>query len=62
MRISHSLALVGSLQFGVSGPVDGHVYALRGPAGIVLIDAGGGTAPAKQNLLPRQIGQWDLIF
>jgi len=58
MRISHSLALVGSLQFGVSGPVDGHVYALRGPSGIVLIDAGGG----KQNLLPRQIGQWDLIF
>ena len=122
MRISHSLALVGSLQFGVSGPVDGHVYALRGPAGIVLIDAGGGThterilqpagrprtgprgggdsdalplrplrrrsgraeclfpghgrftlrggqrhldcaiAQAKQNFLPRQMGQWELIF
>jgi hypothetical protein len=30
MRISHSLPLVGSLQFGFSGPVDRHVYALRG--------------------------------
>lgn len=43
MRISHSLALIGSLQFGVSGPVDCHVYAVRGPRGILLIDSGGGT-------------------
>ena len=43
MRLSSSLALVASFQFGVSGYFDCHVYAVRGPAGIVLIDAGAGT-------------------
>jgi glyoxylase-like metal-dependent hydrolase (beta-lactamase superfamily II) len=43
MRINDALALVGSLQFGISGPLDCHVYAVRGPEGIVLIDAGAGT-------------------
>jgi len=43
MRIGDSLALVASLQFGLSGPLDCHVYALRGTQGVVLIDAGAGT-------------------
>ena len=37
MRITESLAVVGSLQFGLSGPFDRGVYALRGPEGIVII-------------------------
>lgn len=44
MKIAESMALVGSLQFGLSGPLDCHVYALRGPQGVALIDAGAGTA------------------
>lgn len=43
MRLTPSLALVGSLQFGISGPFDSHVYALRGPDGVALVDAGAGT-------------------
>jgi hydroxyacylglutathione hydrolase len=43
MRIGDALAVVASLQFGLSGPLDCHVYALRGTSGIVLIDAGAGT-------------------
>ncbi len=43
MRVTDALAVVGSLQFGLSGPLDCHVYALRGDRGLVLIDAGGGT-------------------
>ncbi len=43
MRITESLAIVGSMQFGLSGPLDCHVYALRGPDGVILIDAGAGT-------------------
>ena len=43
MRINESLALVASLQFGISGPLDCHVYAVRGPDGVLLIDAGAGT-------------------
>jgi glyoxylase-like metal-dependent hydrolase (beta-lactamase superfamily II) len=43
MRIGDSLAVVASLQFGLSGPLDCHVYALRGTQGLVLIDAGAGT-------------------
>ena len=43
MRLTSSLALVGSLQFGISGPLDCHVYALQGPEGVVLIDGGAGT-------------------
>jgi glyoxylase-like metal-dependent hydrolase (beta-lactamase superfamily II) len=43
VRLTQSLEVVGSLQFGISGPFDSHVYALKGPRGIVLIDAGAGT-------------------
>jgi glyoxylase-like metal-dependent hydrolase (beta-lactamase superfamily II) len=43
MRITSSCALIASMQFGISGPLDCHVYALRGPRGIVLVDAGSGT-------------------
>lgn len=43
MRISDTLAMVASLQFGLAGPLDCHTYALRGPEGVVLIDAGAGT-------------------
>ncbi|MGA8103637.1 MAG: MBL fold metallo-hydrolase [Candidatus Acidiferrales bacterium] len=34
---------MASFQYGISGPLDCHVYALRGPAGIVLVDSGAGT-------------------
>jgi glyoxylase-like metal-dependent hydrolase (beta-lactamase superfamily II) len=44
MRISQFLAIIGSAQFGLSGPYDCHVYAIRGPGGIVLVDAGSGLA------------------
>ena len=43
MRVTDSLAVIGSLQFGLSGAFDCSVYAVRGPDGIVLIDSGGGT-------------------
>lgn len=43
MRITDSLSLVASLQFGLSGPLDCAVYAVRGPDGVVLIDSGAGT-------------------
>jgi len=43
MRLTPSLAMVGSLQYGLSGPMDCHVYAIRGPEGVVLIDSGAGT-------------------
>ena len=42
MRVTDHLAVVASLQFGLSGPCDCHVYALRGDDGIVLLDAGAG--------------------
>ncbi|MGH9644562.1 MAG: MBL fold metallo-hydrolase [Terriglobales bacterium] len=42
MRINETLAIVASLQFGLAGPLDCHVYAMRGPTGVVLIDAGSG--------------------
>lgn len=42
MRIAHGLSLVASLQFGLGGPLDCHVYALRGEKGLVLVDAGAG--------------------
>jgi hydroxyacylglutathione hydrolase len=43
MRVTSSLAVIASLQYGIAGPLDCHVYALRGPRGIVLVDAGAGT-------------------
>ncbi len=42
MRIHSSLAIVGSAQFGLSSAYDCHVYAIRAPEGIVLIDSGSG--------------------
>lgn len=35
------------MHFGISGSFDCHTYALRGPAGTVLIDSGGGTHTDK---------------
>lgn len=43
MKISPSLALVGDLQMGLSGPWDCHVWAVRAAGGVVLVDAGSGT-------------------
>ena len=43
MRVSSSLGLIGGLQYGISGPLDCNVYALRGPGGLAIIDSGGGT-------------------
>lgn len=47
MRITEDIYLVGSLQLGLSGRWDSHVYLLKGPDGLVLIDAGGGTDGEK---------------
>lgn len=43
--ITERLALVASLQFGLGGPFDAHVYALAGRDGVLLIDTGAGTDP-----------------
>ncbi|MPY87039.1 MAG: MBL fold metallo-hydrolase [Luteitalea sp.] len=43
MRIHDSLSLLASMQFGLGGPRDGHVYAVAGPEGGVLVDSGAGT-------------------
>jgi glyoxylase-like metal-dependent hydrolase (beta-lactamase superfamily II) len=43
MRITDRIFIVGSLQLGISGRWDSHVYLVSGPDGLVLIDAGGGT-------------------
>jgi len=43
MRISRTLAVIGSLQFGLSGPHDCHMYALHGEDGVVVVDSGAGT-------------------
>ncbi len=42
MRISPSLAVVGSGQFGLSSRYDCHLYAVQAPEGVVLFDAGSG--------------------
>lgn len=42
MRVTDWLYLAGSRQFGLSSAYDCHIYALRGPAGVLLIDAGSG--------------------
>ena len=42
MRISDSIYIVGSGQFGLSSRYDCHLYAVRAPRGIVLFDAGSG--------------------
>jgi len=46
MRISPGLALIAGSQFGLAGPLDCSVYALRGPDGMVMIDSGAGTHTA----------------
>lgn len=45
MRITNSIALVGSSRFGLSNPYDCSIYAVDCGKGIVLIDAGGGLEP-----------------
>jgi len=47
MRLTSHLYLVGSGQIGLSDASDCHVYLVRGPEGLVLIDAGGGQAPEQ---------------
>jgi len=42
MLIENDLALIASMQFGLGGACDCHVYAIRAPDGIVLIDSGSG--------------------
>lgn len=44
MKITETIYLVGSLQLGISGPWDCHVYLIEGPDGLIMIDAGGGGA------------------
>ena len=43
MRITDQIYIVASLQLGISGRWDSHVYLVKGKDGLVLIDAGGGT-------------------
>ncbi|MGC9223826.1 MAG: MBL fold metallo-hydrolase [Terracidiphilus sp.] len=42
MRILSQLAMIGSAQFGLSSRLDCHMYAVRSPEGVVLVDAGSG--------------------
>ncbi len=44
MRITENIYIAGSLQLGISGPWDCHIYVIKGPGGLVMIDAGGGGA------------------
>ncbi len=44
MRLCRQIGLVADLQIGLSCPWDCHVYGIRAPGGIVLIDAGSGMA------------------
>ncbi len=61
MRIDPKLALVASLQFGLSCRFDCHLWALRAPGGVILIDAGSGLANdailenLEQDLGARQV-------
>ncbi len=48
MRVAESIYLVGSLQFGLSGRWDCHVYLIKGPEGLILIDSGAGGDAAEQ--------------
>jgi glyoxylase-like metal-dependent hydrolase (beta-lactamase superfamily II) len=43
MRLTDRIYIVGSLQLGISGRWDSHVYLVKGTDGLVLIDSGGGT-------------------
>ena len=42
MRINQSIYVVGSTGFGLTEGYDSHIYLIRGPSGIFLIDAGNG--------------------
>jgi len=42
MKITEQIYIAGSLQLGISGRWDSHVYVIKGPDGLVMIDAGGG--------------------
>ena len=42
MRISPSMYLVGGTQEGLTEGYDGHIYLIKGPNGLILIDAGNG--------------------
>lgn len=61
MRVSSRLALVASLQFGLSSRFDCHVWALQAPGGVILVDAGSGLANdavldnLEQDLGTRQV-------
>ncbi|MEZ5344955.1 MAG: MBL fold metallo-hydrolase [Pyrinomonadaceae bacterium] len=43
MKITNEIYIVGSLQLGISDRWDSHVYLVKGPEGLIMIDAGGGT-------------------
>src|SRR5690606_19469904 len=47
MKITDRVYIVGSLQLGISGRWDSHVYLVEGDEGLVLIDSGGGTDGEK---------------
>jgi glyoxylase-like metal-dependent hydrolase (beta-lactamase superfamily II) len=40
--ITPRIAMAASLQYGLAGAFDCNVYAIRGPDGVIIIDAGGG--------------------
>ncbi len=45
MKLTESIALVGSSRFGLSNPFDCSIYAIDCGDGVVLIDAGAGLEP-----------------
>lgn len=51
--------MAASLQFGLAGLLDCHVYALRGEKGVVLIDAGAGdsSVPLLENVKKEFAGE-----
>jgi glyoxylase-like metal-dependent hydrolase (beta-lactamase superfamily II) len=62
VKITENIYLVGSLQLGISGPWDCHTYVVKGPDGLVMIDAGGGGSGKlivenmeKDGLRPEQL-------
>ncbi len=47
MKLTDRIHIVGSLQLGISGRWDSHIYLVEGSGGLVLIDSGGGTDSEK---------------